>query len=63
MTISEHSELISVLTELYTLLNTLAAAPSNALVLPTSGSGTHTEFNAGAAKEGGFSDEAVEVRH
>lgn len=62
MAISDHSELIAVLTELYTLLNTLAAAPANSLISPQSDTGKHTDFNSDAAREAGFSDEAVEVR-
>lgn len=63
MAASDHSELISVLTELYVILDTLAAAPDDSLRLPPSDTDIHTDFNADAAREGGFSDEAVEVRY
>lgn len=56
-----HHEAISVLTELYTLLDTLAAIPPNALRLPPTDTGIHPTFNKGAAIEGGYSIEAAEA--
>lgn len=58
---SDHGELVSVLTELYTLLDTLAAIPDNVILLPPSDSGIHPAniFDANAASQAGFSDEAV----
>ena len=58
-----HWEIIDVLTELYVLLDTLAAIPPNLLRLPPADTGTHPidVFNAEAAKAAGFSSEAVKV--
>ena len=53
--------MISALTELYTLLDTLAAIPPNTLRLPPADTGVHPTFNAEAACEGGYSPEAVEA--
>jgi hypothetical protein len=72
MCLSDHSEVISVLTELYTLLDTLAALPSGSLWLPASDSqntssyayksdtGEEQVFNAPAARAVGFSPLAVD---
>lgn len=60
----DHSEITNVLTELYSLLNTLAAIePRLAPQFPTSDSGFHspTIFNAEAATVAGFSAEAITV--
>lgn len=59
----DHSELISVLTELYTLLDTLSAVPGTSICLPPSDTGVHPpcDFDAEAARAAGFSDEAVRV--
>jgi hypothetical protein len=61
MSHSAHYELISTLTELYTLLDTLAAISPNTLRLPPAYTGVHPTFNAEAAREGGYSPEAVEA--
>jgi hypothetical protein len=60
---SDHRELFSVLGELYTLLDQLAAVPSSIAILPSPETGIHTasDFDADAAKAAGFSDEAVKV--
>lgn len=58
----DHKDLICVLTELYTLLDTLAAVPRRDLKLPLD-TGIHaaTEFKAEAARSVSFSAEAVKV--
>jgi hypothetical protein len=58
-----HSELISVLTELYTLLDTLSATPPLTAELPPSDTGMWPleDFDADGAREAGFSEEAVRV--
>lgn len=64
MQLAHHSEIIAVLTELYTLLDTLAAIPPDLSPrFPPSDSGVHPTriFNAHAAKAAGFNDEAVLV--
>ncbi|KAI6857862.1 hypothetical protein KC323_g7198 [Hortaea werneckii] len=63
MSLRTHWELIDVLTELYVLLDTLAAVPPNLLRLPPADTGTHPidVFNAEAAKAAGFGSEAVKV--
>jgi len=63
MHLSDHSELISVLTELWTLIDQLAVVKSDALRLPPSDSGIHsaTSFHADAALAAGFTTEAVAV--
>jgi hypothetical protein len=61
MSCTAHHEVISVLTELYTLLDTLAAIPPNTLRLPPTDTGIHPTFSADAASEGGYSLEAVEA--
>jgi hypothetical protein len=60
---SDHRELISVLGELYTLLDQLAAVPPSIAILPPPETGIHaaSDFDANAAKAAGFSDEAVKV--
>jgi hypothetical protein len=59
----DHSELISVLTELYTLLDTLSATPPLTAELPPSDTGMWPleDFDADGAREAGFSEEAVRV--
>ncbi|RMY23370.1 hypothetical protein D0867_02085 [Hortaea werneckii] len=63
MSLQTHWETIDVLTELYVLLDTLAAIPPNLLRLPPADTGTHPPdlFNAEAAGGAGFSSEAVKV--
>ena len=63
MSSSDHSELYSTLSELWTLLDTLAAVPPNIVTLPPADTGTHppTEFNADSARAGGFTEEAIAV--
>jgi hypothetical protein len=61
MSYTAHYEVISVLTELYTLLDALAAIPPDTLRLPSADTGIHPTFNADAASEGGYSLEAVEA--
>jgi hypothetical protein len=61
MSHTAHHEVISVLTELYTLLDTLAAIPPDTLRLPPADTGVHPTFNADAASEGGYSLEAVQA--
>jgi hypothetical protein len=68
MSPSDHSEVIDVLTELYTLLNTLAAVPPGAFWLPTidpeayeSATGERTVFDSKAALAVGFSTKAVRL--
>lgn len=58
---SDHGELASVLTGLYTLLDTLAAIPDNANILLPSDSGIYPAdiSDTNAARQAGFSDEAV----
>jgi hypothetical protein len=57
----DHEKLASVLTELYTLFNTLAAITDNVIILPPSNTGIHPAdiFDANAASQAGFNDEAV----
>jgi len=59
----DHSKLISVLTELYTLLDTLSATPPRTSDLPPSDTGMWPleDFDANGAREAGFSEEAVRV--
>jgi hypothetical protein len=59
----DHSELISVLTELYVLLDTLSAIPSASSDLPPPDTGVHppSDFDADGALAAGFSPEAVRV--
>lgn len=59
----DHSELISVLTELYTLLDTLSATPPDTAELPPSDTGVWppSDFHSKAARAAGFSEEAVRV--
>ena len=59
----DHSELISVLTELYTLLDTVSATPPVTAEFPPSDTGIWPleDFNANSTREAGFSDEAVRV--
>ncbi|KAI7336593.1 hypothetical protein KC315_g2678 [Hortaea werneckii] len=63
MSLQTHWEIIDVLTELYVLLDTLAAVPPNLLRLPPADTGTHPPdvFNAEVASAAGFSSEAVKV--
>jgi hypothetical protein len=61
MSCTAHHEVIYVLAELYTLLDTLAAIPPNTLRLPPTDTGIHPTFSADAASEGGYSLEAVEA--
>ncbi|KAI7212141.1 hypothetical protein KC333_g7276 [Hortaea werneckii] len=63
MSLQTHWEIIDVLTELYALLDTLAAVPPNLLRLPPADTGTHPAdvFNAETASAAGFSSEAVKV--
>lgn len=59
----DHGELISVLTELYTLLDTLSATPPMTADLPPSDIGLWPpeDFDANGAPEADFSEEAVRV--
>lgn len=63
MSLSDHSELYSTLSELWTLLGTLAALPSKMVILPPADTGSHpsSEFNAASARAGGFTEEAIAV--
>jgi hypothetical protein len=68
MSFSVHSEVISVLTELYTTLHTLAAVPPGAFWVRTSDpdayksdTGEQQVFDTKAARAAGFSDEAVRL--
>ena len=64
MTLPNHSEIIGVLTELYTLLDTLAAiSPDLTPRFPPPNTGVHppTVFNADAARAAGFDAEAITV--
>lgn len=64
MQLTRHSEIIAVLTELYTLLDTLAAiSPDLSPRFPPSDTGVHPPsiFNADGARAAGFNDEAVMV--
>jgi hypothetical protein len=63
MQLSNHAELIAVLTELWTLLDTLAIIKSDALQLPPSDTGLHpaSSFHAEAALAAGFDPEATAV--
>jgi hypothetical protein len=63
MQLSNHAELIAVLTELWTLLDTLAIIKPGALELPPSDTGLHpaSSFDTNAALAAGFDPEAVAV--
>jgi hypothetical protein len=64
MTLPNHSEIISVLTELYSLLDTLAAiSPDLTPRFPPFNTGVHspTIFNADTARTAGFDAEAILV--
>lgn len=64
MTLSDHHELISTVTELKSLLKTLAAVDlDNTLILPSTETGVHLPdvFDVNAAMAAGFSAEAVLV--
>ena len=63
MSSSDNSELYDTLTELWTLLDTLAALPQNMVVLSPTDTGTHppSNFNADSAQAGGFTEEAITV--
>jgi hypothetical protein len=63
MQLSNHAELIAILTELWTLLDTLAIIKPEALQLPPSDTGLHpaSVFNTNAALAAGFDPEAVAV--
>jgi len=63
MQLSNHSELITVLTELYTLFDDLAAIEPNILRLPPSDTSVHPAslFDADGATAAGFTPEAVLV--
>jgi hypothetical protein len=64
MQLSNHSELIAVMTDLWELLDALAIVkPGAAMRRPPSDTGIHRAncFNANAALEAGFSPEAVTV--
>jgi hypothetical protein len=63
MQLSKHAELIAVLTELWTLLDTLAIIKPEALQLPPSDTRLHpaSSFHAEAALAAGFDPEAVAV--
>jgi hypothetical protein len=63
MQLSNHAELIAVLTELWTLLDTLAIIKSDALQLPPSDTRLHParSFHADAALAAGFDPEATAV--
>ena len=64
MTLPNHSEIIGVLTKLYTLLDTLAAiSPDLTPRFPPPNTGVHppTVFNADAARAAGFDAEAITV--
>lgn len=59
--LSDHGELVSVLTGLYTLLETLAAITDNVILLPPSDAGIRPANISDdiAASQAGFSEEAV----
>jgi len=64
MPLPDHSEIIDVLTELYSLLDTLAAIePDLTPRFPHPSTGVHpaTAFNADAARVAGFDAEAISV--
>jgi hypothetical protein len=63
MQLSSHGELIAVMAELWTLLNTLAIVEPGALRLPSSDTGIHPKstFHADAALAAGFHPKAVAV--
>jgi hypothetical protein len=63
MQLSNHAELIAVLTELWTLFNTLAIVKLEALQLPPSDTRLHpaSSFHAEAALAAGFDPEAIAV--
>jgi hypothetical protein len=63
MQLSNHGELIAVMAELWTLLDTLAIVEPGALRLPSSDTGIHPKstFHADAALAAGFHPKAVAV--
>jgi hypothetical protein len=63
MSSSDHSELYSTLSELWILLDTLAALPPNMVTLPPADISTYppSEFNADSARAGNFTEEAIAV--
>lgn len=63
MSSSDHAELFSTLSELWTLLDTLATGPPNMVVLPPTDTSCHprSEFNSDSARTGGFTEEAITV--
>ena len=63
MQLSNHGELIAVMAELWTLLDTLAVVEPGALRLPPSDTGYHptSAFHADAALAAGFHPEAAAV--
>jgi hypothetical protein len=63
MHLSNHTEIITVLTELYTLLDSLAVISHDLVRLPPTSTGVHPPsiFNATAAGAAGFSSETVAV--
>jgi hypothetical protein len=63
MQLSNHAKLIAILTELWTVFDTLAIIKPGALRLPPPDTGLHyaSSFHAGAALAAGFDPEAVAV--
>lgn len=65
MSMSPHQDLITTLTELYTLLECLAVIPENSLHLPESPTGIHPEhkINTTAAKAAGYDETAIALMY
>lgn len=63
MSLSQHIEIISTLTELYTILFTSGAIASDLLLLPDPATGLHPPdtINSAAALSAGFSQEVVDL--
>lgn len=63
MQLADHSELLAVMTELWTLIDKLAVVEPDALRLPPPDTGIHpaTSFDADAALAAGFAQDAVLV--
>ncbi|KAI0486983.1 hypothetical protein F4859DRAFT_467833 [Xylaria cf. heliscus] len=61
--ITHHSELISVLTEFYTLLTSLGVVPADTVCLPDANTGTHPDgaINTDVAAAVGYAPEAIEL--
>lgn len=65
MSPSPHQDLITTLTELYTLLHSLAAIPEDFLLLPDPETGLHPphKINAAAAKVAGYDENAIALMY